>query len=506
MNPNNKKTRIVILSIIFGIVLGIIVASTFNWPPTGLAENESTNTEAVLKQSVAVPNSDLENTSRAFVEIAKRVTPTVVSITSEKVIKVKNPFADFFHDDDFFRRFFRIPGDGEQEYRQHGLGSGVIVSPQGYVLTNFHVVKDADEIDVIIDKKKYDAEIIGTDPATDIAVIKIDEKNLPYAIIGDSDKLEVGEWVLAIGSPFDLKLQHTVTSGIISAKGRSNLNLSGELYYQDFIQTDAAINPGNSGGALVNIKGELIGINTAILPGNTGGNIGIGFAIPINLAKRVMDDLITHGKVARGYLGVLISTPDADMSEALKLKDNKGAVVNEVVKGTPADRAGLEEGDVIVEVDGKKIEDSQMLTNLIASYNPGEKVDLKIVREGQIKHLTVKLDERPASNKPRASISEKSGVLSKLGLEMTELTDRLAERYGYEGQKGVLVTSVQPRSVAEDKGIQAFDLIKEVNRHKVTSIRELKSIVEKQSENEILLFQIQRESRNFFVALRVPKS
>ncbi len=504
MKHNNKKIFVLGLSVFIGIVIGLVIASNLNWTQAGLAENKPSGVEPVLHQSIPAVQSDLENTSRAFVAIAKSVTPTVVSITSEKVVKVRNPFANFFHNDDFFKRFFQMPGNGEQEYRQHGLGSGVIISAEGYIITNYHVVKDADEINVVIDKKEIKASIVGTDPATDIAVIKIDMQKLPYAIIGDSDKLEVGEWVLAIGSPFDLRLQHTVTSGIISAKGRSNLNLSGELYYQDFIQTDAAINPGNSGGALVNIKGELIGINTAILSGNTGGNIGIGFAIPINFAKRVMDDLIAHGKVERGYLGVLISTPDDEMSEALKLDDNKGALVNDVVNGTPADRAGLKAGDVIIAVDGKKIEDSDMLTNLIASYRPGAKIELKIVRDGKTKFLNVNLEERAASDTPRASTSERSSVLSKLGLELTDLTDRLSERYGFEGEEGVLVSGVQQGSVAEDKGIRTGDLIKEINRQKVTSARKIESILNK-PESDVLLFQIRRDNRNFFVAIRALK-
>lgn len=497
-----KKATVIVFSVFIGILVGLVIASNFNLTQNGFAINES-KTSNSTNEMVEPINSDLESTSRAFVEIAKRVTPTVVSITSEKVVKVQDPFSNFFHNDDFFRRFFRMPDGGEREYTQRGLGSGVIVSSDGYILTNYHVIKDADEVNVVMDKDEYDAEIVGTDPETDIAVIKIDESNLRPATIGNSDNLEVGEWVLAVGNPFDISLQHTVTSGIISAKGRA-LNLSRDLTYQDFIQTDAAINPGNSGGALVNIKGELIGINTAIYAGNAGGNVGIGFAIPINLAKRVMDDLISTGKVVRGYLGVMISTPDDELSQALKLRENRGAVVNEVVKDTPADKAGLKKYDVIIEVDGQEVEDSRMLTNLIASYDPKSKVELKIVRDGKIINKTVQLEERPGAGREPTFASQNS-VLNKLGLEVTELTDRLAERFGYQNEEGVVITNVLRNSPAGEKGLQEGDLIVEVDRQKVSSVRELEAIVEKLKAGDIVLFQVQRQGANQFVAMKVPQ-
>lgn len=504
MFQNSKTTLIVVLSVFVGIFVGLVIASKFSWTHNGLADEEVALGETSFEQPQSVINSDLKSTNRAFVEIAKKVTPTVVSITSEKLVKIRNPFSDFFKNDDLFRRFFRIPGDGEQEYRQRGLGSGVIVDSKGYILTNYHVIKDADEVNVVIDKNEYEATIVGTDPATDVAVIKIDKKSLPAAIVGDSDKLEVGEWVLAIGSPFSLSLEHTVTAGIISAKGRSGLALGSEVNYQDFIQTDAAINPGNSGGALVNLKGELIGINTAIIAGNYGGNLGIGFAIPINIAKHVMDELITHGKVIRGYLGVWIQTPDAELSESLGLKENKGAVVSDIVEDGPADKAGLKKLDVIIEVDRKKIDDAQELTNLIASYNPGSTVNLKIIRDGKIKNIPVTLGERPESRTEKPHVARRS-VLDRLGLEVTNLSDRLARNYGYEDETGVLVTKVRSGSVAEDKNIRSGDLIKEVNRKQVESVQELENIVEKLDAGDIVLFQIKRGRTNNFVAMKVPK-
>jgi len=496
MIQNNKKTLVVVFSVCLGIFVGLVVASNFSRTQNGFANNEAFGLTPNAPQSIPPINSDLESTSRAFVEIAKRVTPTVVSITSEKVVKIRDPFAGLFGKDEFFERFFRGQGNGGKEFRQNGLGSGVIVSPDGYILTNYHVIKDADELNVIIDKKEYPARVVGMDPETDIAVVDIDAQNLPAIRLGDSDKLEVGELVLAVGSPFDISLQHTVTSGIISAKGRSNLSLGGNLTYQDFIQTDAAINPGNSGGALVNIRGELIGINTAIYAGNGGGNVGIGFAIPVNLAKQ--------GKVVRGYLGVVVGTPDTELSEALNLKENAGAVISEVADGTPADKAGLKKYDVIIEVEGKKIEDHQKLTNLIATFNPGEKVSLKIIRDGKVAYKTVQLAERPSANGVSEPVAETS-LTNQLGIEVADLTKKLAEKYGYDNDEGVLVSDVRRNSVAAEKGLRRGDIIKEVDRRRVRSARDVERMIETLEPGDIVLFQIKRQSSNHFIAMKVPK-
>ncbi|TDI87109.1 MAG: Do family serine endopeptidase [Caldithrix sp.] len=504
MNKGAKRTTLIVFSVVVGIMVGLVVASNFGLTRNGFADSVTSEQVSSVVEPLPQVNSDLEATSRAFVAIAKRVIPTVVAITSEKTVKVRDPFSNFFHNDDFFRRFFRQPR-GEQEYKQRGLGSGVIVSPDGYIMTNYHVIKDADEINVRIDRKAFKAEVVGTDPATDLAIVKIDEKNLPAILFGDSDKLEVGELVLAVGSPFDLRLQHTVTSGIISAKGRT-LNLSGELTYQDFIQTDAAINPGNSGGALVNIHGELIGINTAIYAGNTGGNVGIGFAVPINLAKHVMDDLIEHGEVVRGYLGVFISTLDEELGEALKIGDNEGAVVTQVVEGTPADKAGLKKYDVIREVDGRKITDSQALTNLVASYRPGDKIDLNVVRDGKEKMIRVELQKRPNSaTNSRPALPQDDDVLSKLGLHVSNLTDELASKYGYEEEQGIIVHDVGENSVAAEKGMRVGDLIIEIDRQKVRSVREFEKIVDDFEAGQVVLFQVKRGRSSHFIAMKVPK-
>ena len=504
MARSNRQNFIILFSIISGVIIGLVISSNLSLTKNGFAEIEPESIQVPVEQ---VPISDLESTSRAFVEIAKRVTPAIVSITSEKVIKVRDPLQNFFHSDDFFRRFFKAPdGENQREYKQSGLGSGVIVSSDGYILTNYHVVKDADEIDVVVDKKSCAAKIIGIDPATDIAVIKIEESNLTAVNIGDSDALEVGELVLAIGSPFNLGLQHTVTSGIISAKGRA-LNLSGELTFQDFIQTDAAINPGNSGGALVNIKGQLIGINTAIYAGNTGGNIGIGFAIPVNLAKQVMADLIEHGKVVRGYLGVYIENIDSELSQALNIKNNKGAVVTQVIKDTPAEKAGLKEYDVIIKVNGDEIEDRQSLTNKIASYQPGQKVNLTAIRDGRETQIVVALELRPDQTAQRDMEDKPSSdATTKFGMELSDLKPELAERFGYENEEGVLVLGVDQNGIAAKKGMRAGDLIVEIDRKPVKSLRQLKTILDSFEGGKIILFQINRGSRSsHFVALKTPK-
>ncbi|MDZ7261345.1 MAG: Do family serine endopeptidase [candidate division KSB1 bacterium] len=433
MVKSKKITWLVFLSIAVGLIAGLILASNLDW--TFQSRASSTTTGVKLGSDEPVPQEllDLEKTSRAFVAIVKKVSPTVVTITSEKTVKVRHPFSDFFGED--FFRFFQLP---EGDVIQRGLGSGVIVSPDGYILTNHHVIKDADELNVLIEKEEYDAKVIGSDPKTDVAVIKIDKKDLPTIKFGDSDQLEVGEIVLAIGSPFSAALERTVTHGIVSAKGRTGLQIGGaELSYQNFIQTDAAINPGNSGGALVNLQGELVGINTAIVG---QANVGIGFAIPINMAKWVMEQLLDKGKVVRGWLGVYIGPVDRKMARALGLDKAEGALVSEVVEDSPAGEAGVKAGDVIIEFDGKPIKDDNHLMNLVASYDPGSRVSMKIVRDGKEKILNVKLGERPDEAVAAApSVEEKTG----LGIRVQNLTRALAERYGYKNEEGVLVTDVQ---------------------------------------------------------------
>ncbi len=498
----SRNYRILFVFAIFvGIVVGLIIASNFDMAEQGVAASEGSGETPALSlgSSEPVPQEllGLENLSKAFVKVAEEVSPAVVTINSQAIVRTRNPF----YDDEFFRYFFRMPEQQEQVRR--GLGSGVIVNADGYILTNNHVVSEADEVTVVFKGEEYDAEIVGTDPESDLAVIKIDKKDLPTLKLGDSEELKVGEWVLAIGNPFSDILQHTVTSGIVSAKGRSNLPIGGNrsIQYQDFIQTDAAINPGNSGGALVNLRGELVGINTAILG---QANVGIGFAIPVNLAKDVMEQLISEGRVVRGYLGVMIESVDEDMAQAFDRDNAGGALVQRVVEDSPAEKGGIEPGDIILEVEGTEISDSNHLTNLIAGYEPDTKVDMVIWRDGKRKKISVSLDERPTSGEPQAQPASQD-VTEELGLEVQTLTSQLARRFGYEAEEGVLITDVRRGSVASREGLRAGDLVLSVSRKPVTNEREFYQIVEKAGPNEILLFRLKRDNMSFFRTLRVPK-
>jgi len=504
MLSKRKAAVLMTLCILLGAVLGAVVASSLGGLPSGgglpLLPAKSTGSTTVVLGASKAPltaNFDPVGTSHAFVEVVKEVTPTVVTITSEKVVKFRHPLSDFFGDE-FFRPFFRFREPDQEEFRQQGLGSGVIVSTDGYVLTNYHVVKDADELKVFIGKKSYNAKVVGSDPNTDIAVAKILAKDLPVARLGDSEKIEVGEIVLAIGSPFSQKLEHTVTMGIVSAKGRSDVGLA---RYEDFIQTDAAINPGNSGGALVNLAGEVIGINTAIVS-QSGGYQGIGFAIPINLARKVMEEILTKGKVTRGWLGVWIQDVDDKTAKAFGLKEPRGALVSQVAKDSPADNAGIQQGDVIVEFNGKEIDDSSQLRNWVSQTEPGTTVRLRLLRQGQEKQLTVKLGELPEEEV--AARPSRRGT-EKLGLRVQNLTPSLAERFGYEGESGVVIVDVRSGSLAEREGLREGDLILEINRKKVRNVDEYEAAMRAIKACEVVLFRVRRGDNYLFVTIEIPE-
>ncbi len=444
--------------------------------------------------------------SRAYATVAREVSPSVVAIYSERIVANNqqgggNPFGGMFPDD-FFHFFPQVP----DRTPMRGMGSGVIIDPDGKVLTNNHVVRDADKVKVTLsDGRSFDAKVLGRDPKSDVAVLQIDARNLPAVKLGDSEAMEVGETVLAIGNPFELN--QTVTAGIVSAKGRSSVGLAD---YEDFIQTDAAINPGNSGGALVNLDGELVGINTAIAT-RTGGYQGVGFAIPINMASKVMESLIRTGKVVRGYIGVTIQNVDQGIADNYGLDRPEGALVNSVEKGGPADRAGIEVGDLILELNGKTVRDRDDLRLRIGEMSPGQNVDLTVLRNGGRKSFSVKLGELPdeiaASGTPGDSGANPAQSLDKLGLDLQRIDRDTRQEYRLDANaEGLLVTGVEPGSPADDAGIKEGDVISQAGREAVSSVSDLKAQLAKVPAGKTILLKVHRENANIFLAMRIPKS
>jgi len=433
----------------------------------------------------------------SFADLVERVRHSVVNISTTKVIKghplqpffgPDSPFKDFFGDD-FFKRFFGdIP---QRKFKTHSLGSGFVISQDGYILTNNHVVEKADEIRVILDTgKEYDASVVGRDPKTDLALIKVKpDKDFPEpAKLGDSDKIRVGDWVIAVGNPFGLG--HTVTAGIISAKGR----VIGAGPYDDFLQTDAAINPGNSGGPLFNMDGEVVGINTAIVARAQG----IGFAIPINMAKELLPQL-KQGRIVRGWLGVMIQDVTPELAKSFGLKEPKGALVADVLSDGPADRAGIQRGDIILEFNGKDIQDAHTLSRVVAATKPGTKVSVLILRDGREKHIKVTVGTMPEERPGETSVAEKA---KNWGISVQNLTPDLAEQFGWDrSEKGVIITEVEPGSPAWEARLHKGDLIKEVNRRRVRNVRDFKRALAKAKETESLLLLIKRGEHTFYVAL-----
>ncbi|MBN1559031.1 DegQ family serine endoprotease [candidate division KSB1 bacterium] len=485
------------------IFLGVAVGALVFWQvgpqrfPATLARDTAAVQTAVDQERTISPLRDLSN---AFVEISEKTSPAVVTVFTDKVLKVNQAANPFFFGpfDDFFGNFFEQRPQQDQpqerEFHQRGMGSGVIISDEGYILTNNHVIENADTVQVrMSDKKTFPAKLIGTDSKTDIALLKIDAKNLPTIKVGDSDQLRVGEWVLAIGSPLKENLDHTVTAGIVSAKGRSNLGLAD---YEDFIQTDAAINPGNSGGALVNIDGELVGINAAIIS-QSGGFQGIGFAVPINMAKQVMVSLLKNGAVVRGYLGAYIQDVNETMAKALNLPEPTGAIVADIEADGPGDKAGLKNGDVIIEMNDEKISSSTQLRNTIASLAPATDVTLKILRDGKEKDLHVKLEKLDAEEETSPSAQQ---VEKKLGFDVASLNKELAAKYELDRSlKGVIITKVLSGE-AYQAGLKEGDLIVLVNRKSITGVNDFNKVVADMNKGDVVLLHIVRGDHKFFVA------
>jgi serine protease Do len=440
--------------------------------------------------------------SKAFTAVAHQALPAVVFITVEKTVESEggpsqfnNPF-DLFGEE-FFERFFgrRLPQGEPREFQQRGQGSGVIISPDGTILTNHHVVGEADTVTVkLADGREFRAKTVGTDPRSDVAVIKIAAQNLPVLPLGNSEALEVGEWVMAIGNPFGLT--HTITVGVVSAKGRSRLGI---VDYEDFIQTDAAINPGNSGGPLVNMNGEVVGLNTAIFS-RSGGYMGIGFAIPIDMVKMIKEQLVTTGKVVRGYLGVHIQDLTRELAESFGLKTTEGVLVAEVAKDSPAAKGGLKAGDVVVALNGTPVHNTGQLRNTVAMMAPGTKVQLKVVRDDHPREITITLGELPSE--PTASATE-TAPSGKLGFSVQNLTEDLAAQLGYNTTEGVVVTQVAPRSEAYTAGIRRGMLIRQVNRQDVSDVQEFRQALASSEQTHRVLLLVQDQQATRYIALNL---
>jgi len=487
MENKNRKTFIMFL---LACMIGFLIVSFVE----------------VLKSSLSPAGPDVQTASAlspgesgrtpsSFADLAEKVKPAVVNISTTKTLRgggSRSPFGgspfDRYFGDDFFDRFF---GDTpRREFKQQSLGSGFILSADGYIFTNNHVVEQSDKILVkLSDGREYDAKIIGRDAKTDIALIKIKpNENLPIVEIGDSDKLRVGEWVMAIGNPFGL--EQTVTVGIVSAKGR----VIGAGPYDNFIQTDASINPGNSGGPLFNMEGKVIGINTAIVAQGQG----IGFAIPIAMAKSILPDLKAKGKVTRGWMGISVQDISEDMAKSLQLKDRRGAMITEAFKNNPADRAGLKAGDIVTDINGKKIKDTHELLLAIAGFHVGEKINIKVLRDGKELSFQVTVSER--KDQPEV-VAGKSGQ-ENFGMAVQDITPEIARYLGIPRKGGVIVVKVEEGSPADEVGIQPQDIILQVNKVKINSMKDYAQEIGRKSSKGSVMLLVKRGQATFFVALR----
>lgn len=498
MTNNVTKYSAVFLLVVLIISLRIwdhpfegIETSSGNLPESLEFLRQDPPTRSVSDSPADRPLLTLRDFSNAMVQIAENANPTVVTVFTERTMRVRqfDPFADFF-------------GRGrpqEREYRQSGQGSGVIVSSDGYILTNNHVIQNADTVNVrMMNNRVFPARVLGADPETDIAVLKIDARDLPSIALGNSDDLRVGEWILAIGSPLAENLAHTVTSGIVSAKGRSGVGL---LDYEDFIQTDAAINPGNSGGALINLDGELVGINTAIAS-RSGGFQGIGFAIPINMARNIMRSIIEHGRVVRTYVGVRIQNIDENIARAFNLSSPEGVLVASVEEGSPAERGGLKDGDVIIEADNRRVNNVGQFRGYIASKAAGDRIRLKVIRDDREMTLTITVSEMPAEEALARAGSR--GLMDRTGFAVSELTNEQIRELGIQQNiRGVLVSEIDEESAAFRNNLRKNDVIVGVNRRPVRTIQEYNQLVGSVEPGQVVLLQVVRGRTSSFVAFEI---
>ncbi len=494
---------ILVVCLVGFFILSVVGVLKFSLSPGVRASYAGADGAGAPSAPAAAPKmvfpSVAAGTPGSLADLVEKLSPAVVNISTTKVVKMdgkRSPFNDAFPfdrffggEEEFYRRFF---GDNpEKELRQRSLGSGFIISKDGYIFTNNHVIEKADKIKVRLSTgKEYDATVKGRDPRTDLALIKINPDNsLPTVNLGDSERLRVGDWVMAIGNPFGL--DHTVTAGIVSAKGR----VIGAGPYDNFIQTDASINPGNSGGPLFNMAGEVVGINTAIVAQGQG----IGFAIPVNMAKEILDDLKAKGKVTRGWLGVSVQDITEDLAKSMKIKDRSGALVTEVFEGDPADKAGIKQGDIIIEVDGKKVKDTHELLRLVAVLPVGKKASVKVMREGQLKELQLTVAEREDKKEMASARGETKDTY---GMAVQDITAEMAKQLGLPSAGGVIVTKIREGSPADEAGLQPYDVILQVNRVKVGSVKDFQREISKKTSEDRVLLLIRRGKGSYYVTLR----
>ncbi len=490
---NKKRTLIAPILILIGIIIGLGLALNFNRQQVSLAEKSLIPLES---------RQELDKISDALSELAAAVSGSVVNISTTRIVEQQqNPLNDLFNNP-FFRRFFDVPqnhGDEHREFRASALGSGVIVSSNGHILTNNHVIKGAEKIVVtLMDKRTFKGKVIGADPKTDLALVKIDAVDLPALYMNDKYNLRVGELVIAVGIPFGLS--HTVTMGIVSAVGRSHVGI---VDYEDFIQTDAAINPGNSGGALVNSNGELVGINTAIFS-TSGGNMGVGFAIPVKMAKPVMESLLKYGKVIRGWLGVSIQDITPEMAEYFGMKKATGALISDVLKDGPADKAGLQQKDIVITYNGKPVQDATTLKNEVADTAPGTTVKITVLRDERKKEFKVVLGELPAKlpgEETKSPERQNPGQESFYGAQVQNLTPEIRSQLSIPDiVKGVLVTEVEGGSKAEDV-LQQGDVIMQVDRKDIGNIRDLQNVKKSLKSDKVIVILVYRNGSSLFLTL-----
>jgi serine protease Do len=455
----------------------------------------------IASSSLFAQGSMFQQFSNSFADIAENVNESVVTITTTNTVTM----------DEDVQNFYRYWGRSlPEEFESKSLGSGVIVDEDNaYIVTNHHVIfderndKPVDQIMVeLMDKRVFEATVVGLDRGTDLAILQIEADNIKAVPIGDSELVRVGEWVLAIGSPFSANLSHTVTAGIISAMGRNNV-MRGSDTYQNFIQTDAAINPGNSGGALLNMSGELIGINAAIASGSGRSNAGIGFAIPSSIVTKVMNDLISKGYVVRSFLGIYMQDINEDLFETMDLESRKGTIVSDIVEGSPAEKSGLESGDVIIAFEGKEITNGAALKNLVSSASPGQKIKLTISREGKVQDIDVVLEERSGTE----MVSSSSNDFDEFGLSVLDLTDELIEQYDIQRPmnsdiQGVVVVNIEEGGIAEESGMLEGDLITRIGRQKISNLKMFKEEISEYEEDKKILFLVKRGNASRFLTLR----